>query len=274
MTAGRPREDETTVLLAARALHRSYPAPHWPDRLRGRGVVHAVDGIDLTVTTGTRLGVVGGSGCGKSTLMRLLLGLETPDSGQVTYRGRAVHPRSNLTWYRKLVQFVPQDPSNSLDPHLRIADSIAEPLQCLAVPGDHDSRVRECLHQVGLDPGLASRYPAQLSGGQRQRVALARALAPSPEVVIADEAVSALDASARLHVTRTLRETCTGDGPALVFVSHDLGIVHHLCDTVVVLDAGRIVEQGPVADVLSTPQHPRTEALLRAVPTLPPAPAA
>ncbi|GAB79392.1 peptide/nickel transport system ATP-binding protein [Austwickia chelonae] len=263
-----------TVLLEAHGLHRTYPSAHWQDRIRGRGTVHAVDGIDLIVTTGTRLGVVGGSGCGKSTLMRLLLGLETPDTGRITYRGQPVHPRHDLTWYRKLVQFVPQDPSNSLDPHLRVGASIAEPLECLAVPGDHATRIRECLTHVGLDPELADRYPAQLSGGQRQRVALARALAPAPEIVIADEAVSALDASARLHVTRTLRRICEDDGPALVFVSHDLGIVHHLCDTVVVLDAGRIVEHGPVADVLSNPSHPRTQALLRAVPTLPPPTAA
>ena len=252
-------------LLTASGLSKTYPATGLLNRLRGRASVRALDQATLTIGKGARVGIVGESGCGKTTLLRLLLGLERPDAGTVAFQGQPISPDLGLGWYRRHVQLVPQDPSGSLNPHLRVRQSIAEPLECLGVPGNHRERVRDCLDAVGLDPALMERYPGQLSGGQRQRVAIARALAPEPEVIMADEAVSALDASARLHVLRTLRSLCEDLGLTLVFVSHDLGAVNYVCDEVVVMDGGRILESGPVPGVFVSPTHEVTRTLVGAV---------
>lgn len=258
-----------TALLSAAGVSRHYPARSLWGRLRGEPGVHAVSDIDLTLHSGQRLGIVGESGSGKSTLMRLLLGLEAPDAGNVTFDGRLVHPSEDLTWFRRQVQFVPQDPSSSLNPHHRIRDSVCEPVRCLGIGGDQDARVQKCLEAVGLDANLADRYPGELSGGQRQRVAIARALAPAPSVIIADEAVSALDALVRLHVMTTLREICAKQNVSLVFVSHDLGAVCYLCDSVAVLSQGRIVETGQVPEIFEQPQASQTQALVASVPMQP-----
>lgn len=256
-------------LLIAEGLRKTYPSQRLADRLRRRGAVPALDGVDLQVAAGERLGIVGESGCGKSTLVRALLGLEPVDAGHVRYEGRPVVAGADLSWYRRHVQLVPQDPASSLNPHHRVGRSIAEPLDCLHIGGDHTTRVRECLSAVGLEPDLAQRFPAQLSGGQRQRVAIARALAPNPRVILADEAVSALDASVRLRVLTTVRDVCESTGLTLVFVSHDLGAVGFLCDRVAVMEAGRIVESGPVPQVFITPEHEVTRTLVTAVPASP-----
>ncbi|MDO4717905.1 MAG: dipeptide/oligopeptide/nickel ABC transporter ATP-binding protein [Propionibacteriaceae bacterium] len=255
--------------LVANGLNRSYPPSSLLARLRGEPPVHAVRDIDLVLHEGQRLGIVGESGSGKSTLMRLLLGLESPDSGTVTFDGRPVQAGGDLAWYRRLVQFVPQDPSSSLNPHRRVRDSIAEPLQCLKIGGDHAARVDACLEAVGLSPDLAGRFPGELSGGQRQRVAIARAIAPEPAVIVADEAVSALDALVRLNVMTTLRDICAQQSMSLVFVSHDLGAVCYLCDTVAVLSQGRIVETGHIPQVFEAPASDETRALVTAVPMQP-----
>ncbi len=259
-------------LLVAEGLYRIHPAARGTGGLRRRGEVVALAGVDVAVHPGERLGVVGASGSGKTTLARLLLGLEAPDAGRVLFDGREVRYGTNLRWYRPLVQLVPQDPSSSLDPHQRVRDSIAEPLECLRLPGDHDARVRDCLDAVGLEHDLAGRFPAELSGGQRQRVAIARALAPAPRVIVADEAVSALDASIRHHVLDTLARMCDRDGIALVFVAHDLGAVARLCHRVIVMSHGKVVDSGPMPAAFITPRHEVTRALVEA--TLPaPAPA-
>lgn len=237
--------------------------------LRKEPAVAAVAGISLELYAGQRLGIVGESGSGKSTLMRLLLGLEAPDVGTVTLDGRLVTAGSNLDWYRRQVQFVPQDPSSSLNPHRRIRDSIAEPLECLHIEGDHDARIATCMAAVGLDLALLDRYPGELSGGQRQRVAIARALAPSPSIIIADEAVSALDALVRLQVMTTLREICEREQVALIFISHDLGAVNYLCDSVLVLSAGKVVESGALPQVFEMPTAEGTRELVAAVPAQP-----
>ncbi|MCH8611840.1 ABC transporter ATP-binding protein [Arsenicicoccus dermatophilus] len=279
-------------LLVADRLTRRYPAPSLAERLRGRGEVAALTDVSLQVHRGERLGVVGESGSGKTTLLRILLGLERPDTGTVTFDGRAVTAGTRMPWFRSRVQLVPQDPSTSLNPHLRVGDVVAEPLRCLDLhpsrepaygpapgrrPGRAGSEVREaraarvaqCLELAGLPAAMASRRPGELSGGERQRVAIARALAPRPEVVLADEAVSALDATVRWRVLQMLRETCELAGVALVLVSHDLGAVFHTCESVAVLDRGRLVEAGPVEEVFTAPAHLTTRRLVSAVPRQP-----
>jgi peptide/nickel transport system ATP-binding protein len=162
-----------------------------------------------------------------------------------------------------------QDPRSSLDPRMRIGAVVAEPLRSLRVPGDHRARVASVLEAVGLDPDVASRYPAQFSGGQRQRIAIARALAPSPSVLVADEPVSALDVSVRGQVVDLLQRLAVERGLTLVLVSHDIAIVGRLCERTVVLHHGRVVEEGVTATVLADPQEPYTRRLLAAVPQLP-----
>jgi peptide/nickel transport system ATP-binding protein len=238
---------------------------------RAFGATRALDGVDLRVEAGRSLGIVGESGSGKSTLLRLLLGLDSPTSGTVTYRDQPLDRRDRalLRRLRSDVQIVFQDPRSSLDPRMRVGAIVAEPLRSLRVPGDHRARVTEVLAAVGLDPDMAGRYPAQFSGGQRQRIAIARALAPSPSVLVADEPVSALDVSVRAQVVELLRTLSVEQGLTLVLVSHDIGIVGQLCADTVVLHHGRVVEQGPTDRVLSAPAEPYTRRLLSAVPRLP-----
>ena len=259
------------VLLRAEALHRNHRLPR--QRLLGpRPVRHALRGVDLELDEGGSIGIVGESGSGKSTLVRLLLALDRADSGTVTYRGRPVSPGAprTLRWFRREVQVVLQDPFASLDPRVRVADIVAEPLECLDVPGDHAARVTELLGAVGLDAATAKgRYPHEFSGGQRQRIAIARALAPGPRVLVGDEPLSALDVAVRGQVMDLLRGLATDLGLALVLVSHDIGAVHRLCEQIVVLHEGMVVERGRTADVLASPADPYTRRLLAAVPQLP-----
>ncbi len=243
---------------------------------RGDTAAHALRDVSLDIERGARLGVVGGSGSGKTTLMRLLCALDRPTSGTVSFRGRALGRRPrDLADLRASVQLVFQDPRSSLDPRMRIGTTITEPLRSPLlrgrpdVPADAASRLAEVMADVGLDPRLAGRYPHELSGGQRQRVAMARALAPRPDVLIADEPVSALDVSVRAQVLNLLLGLVEHEGLTLVLVSHDLAVVRHVCDEVVVMSEGRIVEEGPIARVYEHPQHAYTRELLAAVPKLP-----
>ena len=243
---------------------------------RGDAAVHALRGVSLTVEPGTRLGVVGESGSGKTTLMRLLAALDRPTSGSLRFRGRPLGRRArDLSDLRSSVQLVFQDPRSSLDPRMRVGVSITEPLRSPLlrgrpdVPSDAAARLSEVMREVGLDRGLAERYPHELSGGQRQRVAIARALAPRPDVLIADEPVSALDVSVRAQVLNLLLRLVEHEGLTLVFVSHDLSVVRHVCDRVVVMSGGRIVERGPIAQVYDHPRDAYTRELLAAIPRLP-----
>jgi peptide/nickel transport system ATP-binding protein len=258
------------VLLTGSGLTRRYRLPR-RHRLGPRPVRTALDGVDLCVAAGERVGVVGGSGAGKSTLLRLLLALEAPDAGEVRLRGRLVRPEraGRLQWFRRQVQYVSQDVYGALSPRMTVADIIREPLTCLAVPGDHDRRVDELLSAVRLDPAVRDRRPGALSGGQRQRVGVARALAPAPAVLLADEPVSALDAPVRVAVLDLLRDISTATGTALVLVAHDLPAVRRACHRVVMLDDGRVVEAGPVRQIFDEPRAAATRALLDAVPCLP-----
>ena len=256
-------------MLQARGLRRSFrrSSSGW---LGSASQVHALNGVDVELGEGERVGIVGESGCGKSTLLRMLLALEAPDEGAVSYRDRPVRPGGarSLRWFRSEVQFVPQDPWSSLNPRMRIGDVIAEPLRYLHVPVDRAHRVAEVLRLVGLEPQMADRRPAALSGGQRQRIAIARALAPSPRFLLADEPVTALDASVRSRVVDRLRDLVEREDLGLLLVTHDLAVVGQLCDRVLVMRAGEIVEHGSTSDVFDSPAHEYTRTLLDSVPRL------
>jgi len=247
-------------------------------RFAGRGLfqrgpaVRALDGVSLTVGRGEALGLVGESGSGKSTLGRVLLGLIEPDAGRVTFDGHelattAARARRDL---RPRMQLVFQDPNASLDPRRRIGVQIADGLAInrLTPPAERPDRVATLLAQVGLDPSHAARFPHEFSGGQRQRIAIARALATSPDFLVADEPVSALDVSVQAQVLRLLDDLRRRLGLALLFISHDIAVVRSLCERVVVLYLGRVMEQGPASEILRAPRHPYTQALLSAVPRL------
>ncbi|MFF4084764.1 dipeptide ABC transporter ATP-binding protein [Streptomyces sp. NPDC001777] len=229
---------------------------------RGKSAFAAVDGVSLTVRRGETLGVVGESGSGKTTLGRMLVGLREPTSGRLTRRAR--------------VQMVFQDPVSSLNPRRSIGESVADPLRAA---GERDesvigARVRDLLTRVGLDPESYHRYPHEFSGGQRQRVGIARALAAEPELIVCDEAVSALDVTTQAQVTALLARLQRELGLALVFIAHDLAVVRQVSDRVAVMRRGRIVEEGEVDEVYGNPRDPYTKQLLAAVPALDPALAA
>jgi oligopeptide/dipeptide ABC transporter ATP-binding protein len=242
----------------------------------GTTTVRAVREIDLSIARGERLAMVGESGSGKTTLARILVGLEQPDRGDVVFGGKLITGgRRAASQRRHLVpsgaaQMVFQDPSDSLNPFHSLQEIISEPLTVSrgGRPSRFADRVGELLTAVGLDPHWAMRRPAQLSGGQRQRVAIARALASDPLLIVADEAVSSLDVSARGQILNLLSDLQRDHGFTCVHVSHDLSLVRHVCERVVVMYAGRIVEQGPVETLFASPRHPYTRALISAVPTL------
>ncbi|KUG58439.1 diguanylate cyclase [Serinicoccus chungangensis] len=233
-------------------------------------VVRAVRDVSLTIGRGERFGIVGESGSGKSTLLRLLCGLDRPTSGEILVEGRSIgdQPARRLGWLRRRLQLVFQDPMSSLDPRLRVHDIIAEPLVSQGIGGDHADRVGELLEQVGLDREAARRYPHQFSGGQRQRISVARALAPDPDILVMDEPVSALDVSVRAQVLNLVDEIVDGLDLTLVFVSHDLSVVRHVCDRVAVMRAGEVVETGETERLFAEPRHDYTASLVAAIPDL------
>lgn len=240
-------------------------------RRSGRPFV-ALQDVTLSVAAGERVGIVGGSGSGKTTLARLLLGLIQPSHGTVSFRGKRTDgaDERDLADLRGGASMVFQDPNSSLNPRMRVGDIIGEPLRSPLLrkrghlPAGGRAAVEESLAAVGLEHSTASRFPHQLSGGQRQRVAIARALVGGPEVLVADEPVSALDVAVRAQILNLLSDAVEERGLALVFISHDLAVVRHLCDAVVVLSEGRVVEQGPVGTVFADPQHLYTAQLLEA----------
>lgn len=238
---------------------------------RGAEQTQALRDVSFRVESGRSYGIVGESGAGKSTILNLLLGLDSPTDGAVLWNGRPlpVRDRTRMKEYRRQVQMVFQDPRSSLNPRMSAGRIISEPLRSLQIPSNHRERVREVMRWVDLDPDWGSRYPAQFSGGQRQRIAIARALAPSPQLLVADEPVSALDVSVKaqlIELLATLREQL---GLTLLMVSHDIAVVARLCEEIIVLRHGQIVEAGPTARVLRQPADPYTRELLAAIPLLP-----
>ncbi|WCM94432.1 ATP-binding cassette domain-containing protein [Acidovorax sp. NCPPB 2350] len=264
-----PPGTESTPLLDVRGLVRDYPLPRerpWGPAPRLR----ALDGVDLALAAGRSLGVVGESGSGKSTLARLVMALDTPTAGTVHLRGRDLHALdpAGLRAARRDFQMVFQDPYGSLDPRLTVERIVAEPLAALERlprPAQRE-RVAEVLAQVGLRPGDAGKYPHEFSGGQRQRIAIARAIVTRPALVVADEPVSALDVSVQAQVLNLLRDLREQAGISYLLISHDLAVVRHLCDEVVVLRQGRIVERGAPDALFRAPAHPYTRELVAAVP--------
>lgn len=243
---------------------------------RGREQTRAVDGVSLSIEQGERFGIVGESGSGKSTLIKMLAALDRPTSGELNFRGQSIVGRgeSQLGFLRSAVQMVFQDPRSSLNPRMKVADIITEPLRSKLLRGRDDvptnsrERLAEVMAAVDLPLSMANRYPHEFSGGQRQRIAIARALAPKPEVLIADEPVSALDVSVRAQVLNLLNDLVRDFQLTLVFVSHDLMVVRQVCDSVTVMKAGAIVESGPAADLYANPQQQYTQELLAAIPRL------
>ncbi|MFI2365869.1 ABC transporter ATP-binding protein [Promicromonospora sp. NPDC019610] len=256
-------------VLEVRDLVKHYPVRSGLLR-RSVGAVKAVDGVSLTLDRGRTLGLVGESGSGKSTLARVLVGVETPTSGQVLVDGEDVTGRSRAgrKQLRRDVQMVFQDPYTSLNPRMSVSEIVGEPFAIHGIDpaGGRRAAVGELLELVGLDPDHANRYPHQFSGGQRQRVGIARALALRPKILVCDEPVSALDVSVQGQVINLLEDLQDELGLPYLFVAHDLGVVRHIAHDVAVMYLGRIVEQGPEAEVYDAAQHPYTQALLSAVP--------
>jgi oligopeptide transport system ATP-binding protein len=263
-------------ILESIALVKHYPLTRGILFKKQIGAVKAVDGVDFTLGRGETLGIVGESGCGKSTLARLLVSLEPPTAGSIRYRGEDITGLSGraLKAVRRNIQMVFQDPYTSLNPRMTVGDIVGEPYEIhpeAAPKGDRRRRVRELLDVVGLDPGYVNRYPHQFSGGQRQRIGIARALALRPEIVVADEPVSALDVSVQAQVINLMARLQEEFGLSYVFIAHDLSIVRHISDRVAVMYLGRIVETGSDEEIYEHPTHPYTQALLSAVPVPDPA---
>ncbi|HEY9293824.1 MAG TPA: ABC transporter ATP-binding protein [Microlunatus sp.] len=234
-----------------------------------RREVVALQQVSFDVAAGTRFGIVGESGAGKSTLLRLLCALDPISTGTAEVAGMqlAGARERDLRPLREQVQLVFQDPHSSLDPRMRVRDVVSEPLRRTGTD-DRRARVLEALQAVGLPASAADRFPHQFSGGQRQRIAIARALITRPRILLADEPVSALDVSVRAQVLNLLAELIDTYRLTLIFVSHDLNVVRHLCDRVAVMRSGRIVECGPTGQVYADPQHPYTRQLITALPTI------
>ncbi len=233
----------------------------------------ALEDADIDVRSGESVGIIGESGSGKSTLVRLLLALDAPTSGTVSFEGREVNASASardLHWLRRGTGIVFQDPYSSLDPRMSVGRIVGEPLWALGIEGDRRARVREVLDLVGLDPAMAERFPHEFSGGQRQRIALARAIVHRPRLLVGDEPLSALDVTVRAQILALLKTLRDEQGMALLLVSHDIGVVQNVCDTVVVMKDGRIVEEGPTERVLLEPQVAYTRRLLDSIPVINP----
>ncbi|WOO32141.1 ATP-binding cassette domain-containing protein [Diaphorobacter limosus] len=265
------QNDSNSPLLRVQDLRRDYPLPR-TSLLGPRPQVHALRGVSLDIHAGRSLGVVGESGSGKSTLARLVMALDTPSAGSVELLGRDLHRLTacELRAARRDLQMVFQDPYGSLDPRQTVETIVTEPLQALAnaTKAELRERAAEVLAQVGLRAGDAHKYPHEFSGGQRQRIAIARALITRPRLIVADEPVSALDVSVQAQVLNLLQDLQERHGVSYLLISHDLAVVQQLCDEVLVLYQGQVVERGAPQALFTQPRHPYTQALVAAVPRM------
>jgi oligopeptide/dipeptide ABC transporter ATP-binding protein len=254
---------DKAALLEVRGLRVSFSGR--------RGVARAVDGVDLTMRRGEIVALVGESGCGKTTLARAIVGLERPVSGDVLLRGEPLrYDRASLRQHRRSAQMIFQDPSGALNSRQTIYEAVAEGLRIQKVPGDEEQLVAAALANAGLRPPerFFTRYPYEISGGQRQRVIIAGAMALEPSLLVADEPVSSLDASVRGEILALMLRLVRQTDVAILVVTHDLGLAWNVADRVAVMYLGRIVEQGPTEDILTSPRHPYTRALLSVVPEI------
>ncbi|MFF9083175.1 ABC transporter ATP-binding protein [Streptomyces rubiginosohelvolus] len=262
---------EGDPILQVRGLAKHYPLTQGILFKRQIGAVRAVDGVDFDLYAGETLGIVGESGCGKSTVAKMLVHLERPTAGAIRYKGEDISQLSGraLKAVRRNIQMVFQDPYTSLNPRMTVGDIIGEPYEIhpeVAPKGSRRQKVQDLLDVVGLNPEYINRYPHQFSGGQRQRIGIARGLALNPEIIVADEPVSALDVSVQAQVVNLLDRLQAEFNLSFVFIAHDLSIVRHISDRVGVMYLGRIVEIGSDAEIYDHPTHPYTQALLSAVP--------
>ena len=253
-----------STLLDVDNLHKTFP-------LSGRGsTIRAVNGVSFSQRKGETIGIVGESGCGKTTLARLILRLIEPSSGAVRFEGEDLNQLSPsaLRRRRRDMQMIFQDPFASLDARMRVGALIAEPLAIhgIGTQASRRDQVADLLEMVGLPGDAIDRYPHEFSGGQRQRICIARAVALRPKLVVADEPVSALDVSIQSQILNLLVDLRSELGLSYLFISHDLAVIKHICDTIAVMYLGEIVEMGPADGIFADPRHPYTRALISAIP--------
>jgi peptide/nickel transport system ATP-binding protein len=267
-TNAQPELAPTDILLSVRGLEVHFPIKSGVVFDRQIGAVKAVDGVDLDVPRGSTIGLVGESGCGKTTLGRAVLRLVEPTGGTVSFDGIDVHTLQgeDLRRMRRRMQMIFQDPMASLDPRQSIESVLTEPRRAHGIEVGKTRTVPELLDLVGLPTSAAGRYPHEFSGGQRQRIGIARAIALDPDLIIADEPVSALDVSIQAQVVNLLEELQDRLGLTYVVIAHDLAVVRHIADVVAVMYLGGIVEQAPSDSLYADPFHPYTKALMSAVP--------
>ncbi|MBB3951672.1 ABC transporter ATP-binding protein [Aureimonas jatrophae] len=256
------RPDADRPILEVEDLKTHFPLRH--------GTVRAVDGVSFSVRRGSIVGLVGESGSGKTTVGRSILRLVEPTAGTARFEGADLLTLTDreMRAYRRRLQIIFQDPYSSLNPRMRVGAILAEALDThgLAKGSAREARIAELLTRVGLSPEHARRYPHEFSGGQRQRIGIARALAVEPDLIVADEPVSALDVSVQAQILNLLQDLQREFGLTLLFVAHDLSVVEYLCDEVVVMYLGRIMERGPSREVYRRPRHPYTKALIATAP--------